>query len=154
MDNGPRPWNEPKIPMQQSKSQRQKIDEAIGTIKVSCVNFIVVMISWLCINDGYDILSMVCEASSFCIFLVQFTLLFSFSQQTKIFAQTMKEMPEWFVVLREFKNLRCGAFLFVAWWMGFGIGLIFAFLFWHLQVCLHSSVLNRLCVYAQVYCAV
>ncbi|KAG7172105.1 Major facilitator superfamily domain-containing protein 6-like 1, partial [Homarus americanus] len=53
--------------------------------------------------------------------------------KTKIFAQTMKEMPEWFVVLREFKNLRCGAFLFVAWWMGFGIGLIFAFLFWHLQ---------------------
>lgn len=85
VDNGPRPWNEPKIPMQEQKSQRQKIDEAIGTIK------------------------------------------------TKIFAQTMKEMPEWFVVLREFKNLRCGAFLFVAWWMGFGIGLIFAFLFWHLQ---------------------
>ena len=43
-------------------------------------------------------------------------------------------MPEWFVVLKEFKNVRCGAFLFVAWWMGFGIGLIFAFLFWHLQV--------------------
>ncbi|KAK8729190.1 hypothetical protein OTU49_008670 [Cherax quadricarinatus] len=85
VDNGPRPWNEPKIPLQEQKSQRQKLDEAIGTIK------------------------------------------------TKIFAQTMKEMPEWFVVLREFKNLRCGAFLFVAWWMGFGIGLIFAFLFWHLQ---------------------
>ncbi|XP_045613661.1 major facilitator superfamily domain-containing protein 6 [Procambarus clarkii] len=85
IDNGPRPWNEPKIPMQEQKSQRQKLDEAIGTIK------------------------------------------------TKIFAQTMKEMPQWFVVLREFKNLRCGAFLFVAWWMGFGIGLIFAFLFWHLQ---------------------
>ncbi|XP_063878953.1 major facilitator superfamily domain-containing protein 6-like isoform X1 [Scylla paramamosain] len=85
VDNGPRPWNEPKIPLQEHKSQRQKIDEAIGTIK------------------------------------------------TKIFAQTMKEMPEWFVVLKEFKNLRCGAFLFVAWWMGFGIGLIFAFLFWHLQ---------------------
>lgn len=57
-----------------------------------------------------------------------------YSLQTKIFAQTMKEMPEWFVVLREFKNLRCCTFLFVAWWMGFGIGLIFAFLFWHLQV--------------------
>ncbi|XP_066958533.1 major facilitator superfamily domain-containing protein 6 isoform X2 [Macrobrachium rosenbergii] len=85
VDNGPRPWNEPKIPMQEQKSQRQKLDEAIGNIK------------------------------------------------TKIFAQTMKEMPEWFVVLREFKNLRCGAFLAVAWWMGVGIGLIFAFLFWHLQ---------------------
>lgn len=34
LDNGPRPWNEPKIPMQEQKSQRQKIDEAIGTIKV------------------------------------------------------------------------------------------------------------------------
>lgn len=34
VDNGPRPWNEPKIPMQEQKSQRQKIDEAIGTIKV------------------------------------------------------------------------------------------------------------------------
>lgn len=34
VDNGPRPWNEPKIPLQEQKSQRQKIDEAIGTIKV------------------------------------------------------------------------------------------------------------------------
>ncbi|KAG0711974.1 Major facilitator superfamily domain-containing protein 6 [Chionoecetes opilio] len=34
VDNGPRPWNEPKIPLQEHKSQRQKIDEAIGTIKV------------------------------------------------------------------------------------------------------------------------
>lgn len=37
VDNGPRPWNEPKIPMQEQKSQRQKIDEAIGTIKVRLV---------------------------------------------------------------------------------------------------------------------
>ncbi|KAB7503253.1 Major facilitator superfamily domain-containing protein 6, partial [Armadillidium nasatum] len=85
VDNGPRPWNEPKIPMQQTKTRREKFDEAIGNIK------------------------------------------------TRIYANTMKEMPEWMVVFREFKTLRCSAFLFVAWWMGFGMGLIFSFLFWHLQ---------------------
>ncbi|KAB7507804.1 Major facilitator superfamily domain-containing protein 6, partial [Armadillidium nasatum] len=84
VDNGPRPWNEPKIPMQQTKTRREKFDEAIGNIK------------------------------------------------TRIYANTMKEMPEWMVVFREFKTLRCSAFLFVAWWMGFGMGLIFSFLFWHL----------------------
>lgn len=36
VDSGPRPWNEPKIPLQEQKSQRQKIDEAIGNIKVCC----------------------------------------------------------------------------------------------------------------------
>lgn len=54
-------------------------------------------------------------------------------EKTKIFAQTTREMPEWVQVLQHFKNLRCAAFLFVAWFMGFGIGLIFTFLFWHLQ---------------------
>ncbi|XP_059622543.1 major facilitator superfamily domain-containing protein 6 [Phlebotomus argentipes] len=53
--------------------------------------------------------------------------------QTKMFAQTTREMPEWMTVLKQFKNLKCGSFLFVAWFMGFGIGLIFTFLFWHLQ---------------------
>lgn len=42
-------------------------------------------------------------------------------------------MPEWVTVLNQFKNLKCASFLFVAWFMGFGIGLIFTFLFWHLQ---------------------
>lgn len=42
-------------------------------------------------------------------------------------------MPEWVTVLRQFKDLKCVSFLFVAWFMGFGIGLIFTFLFWHLQ---------------------
>ncbi|XP_044259089.1 major facilitator superfamily domain-containing protein 6 isoform X2 [Tribolium madens] len=54
-------------------------------------------------------------------------------QKTKIFAQTTREMPEWVTVLQQFKNLKCASFLFVAWFMGFGIGLIFTFLFWHLQ---------------------
>ncbi|KAL2723687.1 major facilitator superfamily domain-containing protein 6-like isoform X1 [Vespula maculifrons] len=53
--------------------------------------------------------------------------------QTKMFAQTMREIPEWVTVLKQFKDLKCSSFLFVAWWMGFGIGLIFTFLFWHLQ---------------------
>lgn len=53
--------------------------------------------------------------------------------QTKIFAQTTREMPEWVTVIRQFKDLKCASFLFVAWFMGFGIGLIFTFLFWHLQ---------------------
>ncbi|GJQ77082.1 hypothetical protein Trydic_g23653 [Trypoxylus dichotomus] len=54
-------------------------------------------------------------------------------EKSKIFAQTTKEIPEWVTVLQQFKNLKCASFLFVAWFMGFGIGLIFTFLFWHLQ---------------------
>lgn len=53
--------------------------------------------------------------------------------QTKVFAQTTRELPEWVTVLSQFKDLKCASFLFVAWFMGFGIGLIFTFLFWHLQ---------------------
>ena len=30
----PRPWNEPKIPMQQVKSTREKLEEVAGTLKV------------------------------------------------------------------------------------------------------------------------
>lgn len=50
-----------------------------------------------------------------------------------MFAQTTREIPEWVTVLKQFKDLKCASFLFVAWFMGFGIGLIFTFLFWHLQ---------------------
>lgn len=53
--------------------------------------------------------------------------------ESKMFAQTTKEMPEWMTVLTHFKDLKTASFLFVAWFMGFGIGLIFTFLFWHLQ---------------------
>lgn len=53
--------------------------------------------------------------------------------ESKIFASTNREMPEWVTVLSHFKDLKCASFLFVAWFMGFGIGLIFTFLFWHLQ---------------------
>ncbi|XP_037969504.2 major facilitator superfamily domain-containing protein 6 [Plutella xylostella] len=51
----------------------------------------------------------------------------------KVFAQTTREMPEWLAVLRQFQNVKAISFLLVAWFMGFGIGLIFTFLFWHLQ---------------------
>ncbi|XP_077483126.1 major facilitator superfamily domain-containing protein 6 jef [Amblyomma americanum] len=53
--------------------------------------------------------------------------------KSTVFAQTTRKLPEWFAVLRSFATLRYGAFLVVTWFMGFGIGLVFTFLFWHLQ---------------------
>lgn len=54
--------------------------------------------------------------------------------QTKMFAQTTRsEIPECLKVLGHFKDLKRASFLFIAFFMGFGIGLIFTFLFWHLQ---------------------
>ncbi|XP_015904990.1 major facilitator superfamily domain-containing protein 6 [Parasteatoda tepidariorum] len=53
--------------------------------------------------------------------------------KSTVFAQTTRQLPEWLSVLRTFANLRYGAFLYVTWFMGFGIGLVFTFLFWHLQ---------------------
>ncbi|TMW43089.1 hypothetical protein DOY81_011831, partial [Sarcophaga bullata] len=53
--------------------------------------------------------------------------------ESKMFAQTTKELPEWMAVFAYFKDIKTASFLFVAWFMGFGIGLIFTFLFWHLQ---------------------
>ncbi|XP_023936157.1 major facilitator superfamily domain-containing protein 6 [Bicyclus anynana] len=54
-------------------------------------------------------------------------------EHAEVFAQTTREMPEWVTVLRQFQNVKAASFLLVAWFMGFGIGLIFTFLFWHLQ---------------------
>ncbi|CAM1154710.1 MFSD6 (predicted) [Pycnogonum litorale] len=53
--------------------------------------------------------------------------------KSKVFAQTTKKIPEVLIVLKTFANVRYGSFLYVAWFMGFGIGLVFTFLFWHLQ---------------------
>ncbi|CAF3553584.1 unnamed protein product [Adineta steineri] len=36
-------------------------------------------------------------------------------------------------LLQVFMTLKNGTFLFIAWWMGCGVGLVFTFLFWHLQ---------------------
>ncbi|KOC63661.1 Major facilitator superfamily domain-containing protein 6 [Habropoda laboriosa] len=41
--------------------------------------------------------------------------------KTKMFAQTTREIPEWVAVLKQFKDLKCLSFLFVAWFMGFGV---------------------------------
>ncbi|GAB6027518.1 hypothetical protein CHUAL_001767 [Chamberlinius hualienensis] len=54
-------------------------------------------------------------------------------EKSTVFASKAKQIPEWFRVLRTFANLRYGSFLFVAWFMGMGVGLVFTFLFWHLQ---------------------
>jgi MFS family permease len=59
----------------------------------------------------------------------------SLGAQTKMFAQRLTtETPEWILVFTQFsKDIKLLSFLFVAWFLGFGIGLIFTFLFWHLQ---------------------
>lgn len=36
-------------------------------------------------------------------------------------------------VLRMYRSIRYGSVLFVAWFAGFGMGLLFAFLYWHLE---------------------
>ncbi|CAF3800809.1 unnamed protein product [Adineta steineri] len=36
-------------------------------------------------------------------------------------------------IIQIFLTLKNGTFLFVTWWMGCGVGLVFTFLFWHLQ---------------------
>jgi len=51
-----------------------------------------------------------------------------------VWAQRGRKLPEWVTVVKHFKTPNCIAFLLVAWLMGIGIGLIFTFLFWHLQV--------------------
>ena len=42
-------------------------------------------------------------------------------------------LPQWVPVLKMYGTIKHGAVLFVLWFMGFGVGLVFAFLFWHLQ---------------------
>ena len=42
-------------------------------------------------------------------------------------------MPEWLTVIKMFGTIQYGSLLYLAWFMGFGVGLVFTFLFWHLQ---------------------
>ncbi|XP_062603556.1 major facilitator superfamily domain-containing protein 6-A-like [Saccostrea cucullata] len=42
-------------------------------------------------------------------------------------------LGKWFAVLKMLATFRYISVLFISWFMGFGIGLIFTFLFWHLQ---------------------
>jgi len=56
--------------------------------------------------------------------------------QSSIFARSHhRKLPQFVVVVTELSgNFNSLFVLFIATLMGFGIGLIFAFLFWHLQV--------------------
>ena len=42
-------------------------------------------------------------------------------------------IPEWMEVVKIFGTVPYGAVIFVTWFMGFAVGLVFTFLFWHLQ---------------------
>ncbi|UXI18991.1 mothers against decapentaplegic 4-like [Sarcoptes scabiei] len=54
--------------------------------------------------------------------------------KSAVFAQRTRALPSWVAVLRStLNNWRKIAFLLVVWLMGFGVGLVFTFLFWHLQ---------------------
>lgn len=54
--------------------------------------------------------------------------------KSAMFAQRTRELPEWVNVFRQFfrdpLNL---TYLFITWFLGCGVGLVFTFLFWHLQ---------------------
>ena len=55
-------------------------------------------------------------------------------KKAKVFAQTLRGMPDFLPVFKAMANLRMLMCMLVAWVMGIGMGLIFTFLFWHLQV--------------------
>ena len=56
------------------------------------------------------------------------------AEKGRVFAQQLRSMPEFTAVFKAMANLRLFTFMIVAWVMGVGVGLIFTFLFWHLQV--------------------
>jgi len=54
--------------------------------------------------------------------------------KSAMFAQRTKELPEWVNVFRQFfRNPLHLTYLFITWFLGCGVGLVFTFLFWHLQ---------------------
>lgn len=53
--------------------------------------------------------------------------------KSAVFAQRTWELPEWVNVFRQFKNSLHLTYLFITWFLGCGVGLVFTFLFWHLQ---------------------
>ncbi|KAL1283687.1 Major facilitator superfamily domain-containing protein [Trichinella pseudospiralis] len=58
------------------------------------------------------------------------------AEQARIEAPEAQEVSpghKWLNVMKTFATPHYSAFLFVTWWMGFGVGLVFCFLFWHLQ---------------------
>jgi len=55
------------------------------------------------------------------------------AERMKVFASQLRSMPEFGAVVKALTNIRLLMFMLTAWVMGIGIGLIFTFLFWHLQ---------------------
>ncbi|XP_074652942.1 major facilitator superfamily domain-containing protein 6-like [Tubulanus polymorphus] len=55
------------------------------------------------------------------------------SDAVKGLPHTKDSLPNWITVMKLFANIRHGFTLYCIWFMGFGIGIVFAFLFWHLQ---------------------
>lgn len=53
--------------------------------------------------------------------------------RSAVFAQRTRELPKWVNVFRQFSNPLHLAYLFITWFLGCGVGLVFTFLFWHLQ---------------------
>lgn len=53
--------------------------------------------------------------------------------KSAVFAQNTWEPPEWVKVFRQFKHSLHLMYLFITWFLGCGVGLVFTFLFWHLQ---------------------
>lgn len=53
--------------------------------------------------------------------------------KSAVFAQRTWEVPEWVNVFRQFRNSLHLTYLFITWFLGCGVGLVFTFLFWHLQ---------------------
>lgn len=53
--------------------------------------------------------------------------------KSAVFAQRTWDIPEWVNVFRQFRNSLHLMYLFITWFLGCGVGLVFTFLFWHLQ---------------------
>lgn len=54
--------------------------------------------------------------------------------KSAVFAQRTWELPGWVTVFRQFSRSPLHlTYLFITWFLGCGVGLVFTFLFWHLQ---------------------
>ena len=53
--------------------------------------------------------------------------------KSAVFASRTRNLPEWVNVFRQFKDPLNLTYLFITWFLGCGVGLVFTFLFWHLQ---------------------
>ena len=52
-----------------------------------------------------------------------------------VWSQRFNRRLEWLSLLKNIRNIKLIALISLAWFMGCGVGLVFSFLFWHLQVC-------------------